>query len=426
MFENLSKREKTLAMVVFSILPIMVLFFAFTSVMNSYFAKRSEITKLQRQISDEQEQQTRGQLADQRLYYYESLSMSGGTRKKDIDNAKEEYRAWLINLVAEQLKMDFTSLKPGKSEDIAARGPDGKKVVGQRHPFKMKASGNINQLIDLVHELEKIDVLHRITKLSIKPKSDGPANKKTRTSSLGLQLDLELVSLLSADKDRKFLTSNQKPDFDVEKFRTQIANRNIFGLKNNAPSFKKISSRYLAVTEGNDVRFTISVDDKDKNDEWTYELLEKSVPEAELTPRKKSAQFRCPKLIPGQYKFKAKVSDNGLPSKSDVIEFTLTVNKKPPTPKRTVRVEPEPDPPFPHAGNTTIQGIVRDSDGVLSVWIVDLLTDQRFDLTEGESFQLDDKKWTVITIEKEVIEIEVDGEIMKFKDGGSLDEPVTP
>ena len=423
MFENLSKREKTLAIVVFSILPIMVLFFAFTSVMNSYFSKRSEVTRLLRQIDEQKETQTRGQLADQRLVYYESLSMSGGTRKKDIDNAKADYEAWLKNLVTEQVNMTFTSLKPGKSEDIAARGPDGKTVVGQRHPFKLKASGNLNQLIDLIHEFEKLDVLHRITKLNISPTSKGVGKERKRLSSLGLQLDLELVSVSSADKDRNFLTSIQKPDFPVEEYRNQIANRNIFGLKNNAPKFNRISR--LSYTEDSSISFPLRISDDDKTDKWNFELLEQSVAEATVTNRGKQGQFRCPKLVPGQYKFKAKVSDNGLPSKSDEIEFTLTINKKPKPAPPVAREEPKPDPPYMHAGQTAVKFVATPTDGIRRVYIRDMITDQRFELAEGESFDLDDKKWTVMSISNEMVEIEVDGETMKFKVGARLTQPAT-
>ena len=425
MFENLSKREKTLAMAVFSILPIMVLFFAFMSVTNSYFAKRNEIKTLQRDIDEQKKKQTQGQLADQRLYYYESLSMSGGTKKKDIDNAKAAYEKWIRERVIDQLDMKFGGLKIGKSENVQARSKNGKSTVFQRHPFTLKATGNINQLIDLIHEFEKLDVLHRVTKLSIKPISEGAGSKRKRTTSLALQLDLELVTLPGALADRDFLNSNPKPDFPVEEFRNDIAQRNIFGLKNNPPKFKSISSRYLSVTEGTDVRFTIGITDEDSNDQWKYELLEKSVADAEITPRKKSATFRCSKLTPGEYKFKAKVSDSGLPSKSDEVEFTLVVNKKIPPPPTVAKKTPEPDPPYKHAGQTAVKFVATSADGVQKVYIRDMLTDQRFELAEGDSFQLDDKKWTVMSITNEMVEIEVDGETMKFKVGARLTQPLT-
>ena len=114
-----------------------------------------------------------------------------------------------------------------------------------------------------------------------------------------------------------------------------------------------------------------------------------------------------------------------MPSKSDEIEFTLTINKKPPEKPKIARKDPEPDPPYKHAGQTAVKFVATPTDGIRRVYIRDMITDQRFELAEGESFDLDDKKWTVMSISNEMVEIEVDGETMKFKVGARLTQPAT-
>lgn len=424
MFDNLSKREKTLATIVFSLLPILVLFFAFTTVTSSYFAKKTKINSLRKQIGNEENRTLEGQLAQERRLYYSSLSLPGGTSKKKTQEAKIEYQGWVDNLV-KSLGMKLTTWDRRSSSKVYFNGNDGRTQVFEIHPFSLVISGgNLPQFIKLMHEFEQLDTLHRVTKFDIKPVPSKGA-KKTRTGLLKLKLDLELICMADSVPERDFLTSKQKVACTYDQYYTRIAHRNFFGLENQAPKFK--GSKSFRKKDNESIKLLVSANDPEKHD-LTIELIDSTVEGAVFdTSSKTSGYIKCPKLDPGTYTFLVRVTDNGLPAKSDEQEIKLTVTKyvKPKPPKVVEREDPPPPPPFKHAGQTAVKFVATPVDGIQRVYIRDMLTDRRYDLAEGESFELDDKEWTVISISPKAVEIEVDGKTRKYRVGTRLDEPAT-
>jgi len=67
MFENLSKREKNMALVVACLLPVVVVFFGWTSISSNLKLKNNAIISLTQQLSDLQLEQVKGELATERL-----------------------------------------------------------------------------------------------------------------------------------------------------------------------------------------------------------------------------------------------------------------------------------------------------------------------------------------------------------------------
>lgn len=425
MFDNLSKREKTLAMIVFSLLPILVLFFAFTTVTNSYFAKKTKITSLRKQIGNEENRTMEGQLAQERRLYYASMSLPGGTSKKKTEEAKTEYQGWVNNLV-KSLGMRLTSWDRRTSSKKYFNGADGRTQVFEIHPFTLSITdGNLPQFINLMYEFEQLDVLHRVVKFDIKPVSPTVSGKKKRTGKLKIKLDLEMISLSDGEAKRDFLTPKQKVASTADEYYARIANRNFFGLENQAPKFK--GSKSFTKKDNESIKLLVSASDEEKN-KMTFELVESSVEGAVFDSSSgTSGYIKCPKLDPGSYTFLIRVTDNGLPAKSDEREIKLTVTKYvKPAPRVVTKTEdPPPPPPHKHAGQTALKFVATPVDGIQRVYIRDMLTDQRYDLAEGESFELDEKEWTVITISPDFVEIDVDGKIQKYRVGTRLDEPLS-
>ena len=84
MFNNLSKREKTLATVVLGLLPVIVLFMTVMWFNNAYFANQATINSLNKQISDQERKQIDAILANQRRLFYRAMSMPTDFNKAKI------------------------------------------------------------------------------------------------------------------------------------------------------------------------------------------------------------------------------------------------------------------------------------------------------------------------------------------------------
>jgi hypothetical protein len=117
------------------------------------------------------------------------------------------------------------------------------------------------------------------------------------------------------------------------------------------------------------------------------------------------------------------VSDNRLPLLTDEQLFTLTVTE----PEPEVIREPEPPrPPKKYAPDTYITSLLS-VDGVATVVLNNRGKDEQIRCNEGETFELDDKTWTVLKIdfERRVVTLRMEDELMEFKIGTSLTEPLS-
>ena len=246
-------------------------------------------------------------------------------------------------------------------------------------------------------------------------------SRKIRQKEMSIALDLEFLSLVDGATERDFLTPKIAMETSLDEYHKRIATRNIFSLRNNPP---RLSVSNRSFQEGRPISMTLQGKDDDSGDKLLFELIKSSVDGATLSQSSsgKSATFKLPPLDPGNYEFIAKLSDNGLPSKFVEEPFKITVTKKPAPPKK--QDPPPPIPPHKHAGQTAVKFVATPVDGIQRVYIRDMITEEKFELAEGESFKLDDKEWKVHKITKDSVEIEVDGKRLKFQVGARLDEPV--
>jgi hypothetical protein len=114
------------------------------------------------------------------------------------------------------------------------------------------------------------------------------------------------------------------------------------------------------------------------------------------------------------------VTASGVPAKS--TEKTIAFNVDKPEPK-VAREEPKPKPKFLHAKAAVIRGVVQDKTGADVAWIEVETLGESFRVKVGESFKLDEKKWTIKTIESRKVAIEVDGQLQTYRLGARLDNP---
>ena len=133
MFQNMSKREKTLAMIVGATIPLWLVFIGWVTFNNRYDLAKTEIQGLEKQIADEKKKQLDGMLSRVRkkYYYVPSSFPSGG--QKNINR----YQNWLANL---QRECGFPRQQLGKPEldplKYKSENSRDSSVVGQKYKFK--------------------------------------------------------------------------------------------------------------------------------------------------------------------------------------------------------------------------------------------------------------------------------------------------
>ncbi len=411
MFENLTQRERILALAVLALVPITFLFIGVMSFVNAYNANVEEQMQIAGQIKTERQKMLDGANAAKRQNYYTSVSLP-----PSLNAASNEYQQWLKQLL-EEVQLDVTTVKPS-SEGVITVKP-GQPPIARTKTINVQATGDLQQLNEFLARFYEVDLLHRIDTLRINPLTEGTGSKQTRNGQLKLFFGIEIMSLAegqSRDDFTEKLTERNRDDY------AHILKRNIFGPANNAPIVRVRPGSY---TVGRDASFDVSADDADKSDLLSFELIESSVDEAALEqkrPDDRRARFTLPSQEPGTYEFKVKVTDSGLPAKESIETFAVTFKPEPEPPAPPA--DPPKPPPFKYSTETRITGIAQDRAGDWRAWIFVRPLNQRYKLKVGETFELDDMTWKVTQILEDEVFLEADGKRYvarpNWKDRGRL------
>lgn len=416
MFSNLSKREKKLATIVLSLLPVIIIFMVGMWFNNAYFGHQATIRSLNTQISNEKRKQLDATLANQRRLYYRALSMP-----TDFNKAKIDYEDWLGHLVRNEIGMTFRNLKPLPAEEKRYTGGRTMETVYVKHPYSLRVDCTLDQLTRFLHEFSQLELLQCIHSISITPRAAGTTgeDKNIRTGKLTVEMKIDVISLVDADEQRDFVVSTREPTKSLEHYDSQIVTRNVFGPANNIPTLSLTKSR--SATAGSDISFTFSGSDADKEDQLKFELLEGPVEGAKLSQtstKSRTAKFECPAMEPGEYgPFKVRITDSGFPPKSSEGEFMLNVRE------RRVSTPPPKKPEFKHAGETAITGIVQESSGDWKVFVWIKTLGKKHKLKQGETFELDKSEWLVHLITPKSVTFQRDNQLMTYGVGDLLTEP---
>lgn len=415
MFSNMSKREKMLGMAFLAIVPLVLLVVVVMWVNGSLNDKRLRLRALENQINQEELLKEQRMRASERRFEYTEASLSSNP-----DNA-EKYRQWLNGLMEKHNLKNGLLLNKGYQKLRYAGVSD----VAYVHDYQITGIGTLPQLVGFLDDFYRMNILHQIKSLSVIPKASGEAGNQERSGELGLTITVEALGLVDAEASKPVPTEpGIKLDKTLEDYEYSIVRRNIFGPPNNAPT---LSVRDQSEDEGEEISFNIRGRDEDDH-ELTFELIESSVPGAKLgeksSPDSTAVEFTAPALAEGEYKFKVRVTDNGVPAKFSEEEFYVNVEKKAPPrvdtgPKITKRK------PFIHATQSKITALVQGSDSKPQVWINVRTKGDFYQLAVGESFELDEYEWIVqdISVADNHVVMQCDGKEMTFARGDFLSDP---
>ena len=379
MFENLSSREKKLLIVIGALVPIAIVFLCVYQMTSSFKANNEQLDALKLEILNEEEREIEGMHAARRQTYYSNTSLHPSDHI-----AGHDYQTWLNNAMIDS-GLSKNTTNPAPSLEIRS----GNQTIGKRQVFKVVASGTLPQFNDFLCRFYQLDALHRINSMNLLPLTESPGE-------ISIKMDVEALSLKSG-KEREGFEEFRTNLVNKEKDYQAILRRNIFGPANSEPI---LSASNKTCTTGKPLSTSFTAKDANKNDLLTFELIERSV-EGALIKHKKGDRkigFEMPDVEPGKYSFKIKVSDNGFPSKFSIKEFTVTVREKT---KRTVKSDPPKEKEIDPIRRVKVTGIMSDSDGKLRVWVSVRPTGEHLQLTVGETFELGEKKYEVVSVDQD-------------------------
>jgi hypothetical protein len=418
MFEKLTPREKKLVYATAWLVPISVIFCAIFWYTTKKAENFEQWKALSSNIKEEVQRQKDAALANRRKIYYNSVSMP-----VDVNRASNDYQVWLKMQLSE-LDMDVKSLQASEGGNLK----DDQRMIGRLKNFSLATAGKLDQVTEFLHRFYSVDLLHRIKSLKVVPQTEIVGNdKKVRSGLLSVSITIELLSLADADDRVEFTDKLRELNRTKEEYLGKIVRRNIFGPANNTPTISaRPSSSYYS-----DKSATISVSgaDADDNDQLNFEIVDKGTVAGELKLVHKAGDRRAQLVVPPQkadkYVVRVKIADNGFPPKESFKDITVNFKDKPPKKIVTTKAPPTPPPapPFINAKQTKITAIVQNRDGSRNVWLTVRTTGEKFRLKEGETFDLDERKWIVESVQREQVVLGVDGKLKTFFDGDFLGEP---
>ena len=395
MFNNLSQRERVLALLLVTALPMLLLMAFGWWFYGSYNKNRKTISSLNQQLGAEDDLSLRYDSAMERRDWYRSVSLPS-----DLSVAQSNYKDWLNELAQEKLPLGESLITVDPQG-----GPTPVRYQGQIeifHELKFKISGTttLEKLTEFLYEFHRSKVLHRIRSFTINPverKVPG-GNELERTELIRIVLDVTAAALFDAEETRdNFDQRRETLTLGLEEYKNKIVFRDIFGPANNQPKLTTSPSQRFTV--GSSAQFRLAAEDEDENDELTFKIVDfdSELKDFELNSRGNSATLNLGRLEKGTYRLTAQVTDNGCPAKTDSRKITIRIEDK------VVTKKPDDPPPakprFQHAKAAHLTAVYQPPEGKPQVWINVRTLGDFHQLIVGESFKLDGFKWTVKSID---------------------------
>lgn len=322
MFNNLSQREKVLSILVLCLVPASLIFFSVMSFINRYGDNNAEIINLENQISGEQQKVLLAMKAKQRLNYYTQTSLS-----PEFSKAVNDYQFWLLQL-RDELKLEDFRVSNKSAPLLKYQNEE----LARTQQIEVTADGTLDQIVQFLSRFYATDALHRMVGLRLVPEMQAVRGtaKKVRTGKIRMVARIEIAALTDAEESDRFVPRQRELARPIDDYVQNVVGRNIFGPPNNSPVVSARPRSSYASNQSFSLR--LDVDDTDKDDEISWELVETNLEGATLDIARnndRSATLNVPPQVAGTYSVTVKVVDNGFPVKDDVADFEIIVKDQP-------------------------------------------------------------------------------------------------
>lgn len=367
----MKNNERLLAIGVGAAVVCLVAFIAFRYYSSSVTAKQDQLADIEGKLLRQQNLVKEALKASKKLSDYERRSLP-----PQPAIARSAYQHWLLTKAEEA----------GLREQVVS--PAGQRSVMDiyvQQSFTLTGKGRYEQIVKLLDDIYRVDLLHRVSRLSLKPVKD--------SKDLDVSLTLDAVSVRTAQDSQELhnLPSKRLKLDSVEKYQQSIVGRNIFAPANRAPQLSGLG-RQRGET-GRPVSITAKVNDPDKLDFVKLELTKSPSRDARLdsagklswTPRSK-----------GEYEFEITARDDSFPPNVVTEKLVVTVTDPPKIDPPPMRIVTDDDPPlaFDQAKHTVLSAIINVGEES-EVWLYVRPTATTLKLHEGDPFEVGSIKGTI-------------------------------
>ncbi len=394
----MSERERILASIVGGLLFLLASYWTYNQV-EAAFHRRSVI---RRQILGdlERKQQTLDAAVrvSRDLERYERMSLPS-----DVEIARSQYQAWLSGLLTLTNMSD-----PHVKLTSQSRRANGSTLL----TCSVSGKGNVEQWATFLHEFYSTDVLHRIRILPIRPIPD------TKLLDVNLTINALILAAAPADQDLDLSQSSRLAEFGADKIRYPIVQRNMFSPPNHPPRLPEDDTQ--TVMRGGRLAVSLAAEEPDRLDKLTYSLIEGPA-DARFDPENGSLVWQAKEL--GEYLFRVRVSDDGIPSATDETHLRVTVVEPPPSPQTAAATAAEEKPRGLDDARFTYVIAAIDISGEPQVWLQIRTKGELLKLRVGDAVKIGSVDGVISKIDDRGFELESAGEHQVVRLGEPLVGP---
>ena len=252
--------------------------------------------------------------------------------------------------------------------------------------FTVNGKARYEQVVKFLDDIYRVDLLHRVSKLSLKPVKD--------SKELDVSITLDAVSVKTAPEAQELLdrpSKRLKLD-SPEKYQLAIVGRNIFAPENRAPKISGLGKQQGTTNRA--VEIAAKASDPDPLDSVKLELSKSPSRDARLDSSGKLSW--TPKKA-GEYEFEITARDDNFPPHISVEKLIVKVSDPPPEvkpPPTIVREDAEPKLGFDQAKHTVFTAIIGVGEES-EVWLYIRPTATVLKLHEGDAFEVGSMKGTI-------------------------------
>lgn len=406
----MNKRERIMIIGGVAFVGLLVLYFAYTYVSGKFDIRNQEITKLEKQLSDQKKLIDRAGGKSKFLREYEARALP-----PQAGHASSLYRQFLVDIANRQAGL--------RDVNIRSTAGGAKKGVYTRLAFAIAADGSLEQLTKFLYLFYSVDYLHRVQSLRVQPID--------KSKDLRLTIFVEALSLPGAAK-REQLESGPAKRLalaTLDEYLDTIVERNLFAPPNQPPKVATIGTQQATTKK----LFSLTI----KADEFDWlDILKIEVEGAKgekgiaLKPGPlgkigdpQTTQFSWTPPAKGEYVFHVRAIDDGVPSRFDETTFKIVV--KDPVPPRVVEKPKDPPKPKFDVAKYTYLTSILEANGEPGIWFIERTTGKRIELGEGDKFEIGSMKGKVVKIGLQDVEIDVGGKRLVVPLGSPLSEAVS-
>lgn len=387
---NLS-RERSFAIIAGGVGALVIGFFLYGWVAGQFSRRSTEIAKLKDDLKKSDRTINQGRAAARKIAEAEQRSLPANP-----EVARTAYQSWLVT------EMEAAELIEPDVHFVSASG--GERDLFIKQTFSVDAHGTLPQVVSLLYAFYKVDWLHRITRLSLRPV------KESKLLQVVMQIEaLSLKKAASVDKlemrpSTRLALGSEDDYYDL------IVGRNIFGPRNSDPKVTVSGAQDIFL--GREVDLTLKYEDPDWLDQVQFQLVKAASPDAKLDPVTGKFTWK-PKEV-GTYEFEIQGADDGLPSRrSQPVKVVVNVKEQPPPTERAATFD---------FAKFTMLSAVLDVDGRGEVWLHVRPTGQMVMLHQGDQFEIGTVKGTVSEIGEYDFSFDFEGKRKKLGRGELLDQ----